>query len=159
MCTVAPPSFASVQAEEFYDSIKGEPYFGATIDHLTSDVVTAMELVGNHAIHAWRDKIGASDATKGDPTSLRKVYGADDVRNGLHGSDSITSARNELEFFFGRKFATTAIFNNCTCAVPCPPQSASVGSLPCARPRRPVLHARSLPTRASSATCAPRVPR
>merc|ERR1719335_822588 len=89
------------EAAEFYSSIKGEPFFGETIDFMTSDVVTAMEVVGNHAIQAWREKIGATETTK----------------NGLHGSDSIMAARNELEFFFEKKFPTTAIFNNCTCAV------------------------------------------
>ena len=45
-------------------------------------------------------------------------YGADkDVKNAIHGSKSIMDARNEIEFFFDRKWPTTAIFNNCTCAV------------------------------------------
>merc|ERR1719146_582120 len=97
--------------------MKGEPFFGETIDFMTSDVVTAMEVVGNHAIQAWREKIGATDTSKNDPSSLRSIYGTDAIKNGLHGSDSITSARSELEFFFEKKFPSTAIFNNCTCAV------------------------------------------
>jgi nucleoside-diphosphate kinase len=76
-----------------------------------------MEVVGNHAIQAWREKIGATDTSKNDPSSLRSIYGTDAIKNGLHGSDSITSARSELEFFFEKKFPSTAIFNNCTCAV------------------------------------------
>jgi len=105
------------EAAEFYSSIKGEPFFGETIDFMTSDVVTAMEVVGNHAIQAWREKIGATETSKNDPSSLRSIYGTDAIKNGLHGSDSIMAARNELEFFFEKKFPTTAIFNNCTCAV------------------------------------------
>lgn len=105
------------EAEEFYAAQKGEPHFGAVVDHVTSDVVTAMEIVGDHAIHAFREKIGATETSKGIPTSLRSIYGTDEVKNAIHSSDSITSARNELEFFFSRKFPTTAIFNNCTCAV------------------------------------------
>jgi nucleoside-diphosphate kinase len=105
-------------AEEFYASQRGQPHFGAMVDFISSDVVTAIEVVGDHAIHAWREKIGASDTSKGDPNSLRAIYGTDELKNALHGSDSITSARNELEFFFSsKKFPTTAIFNNCTCAV------------------------------------------
>merc|ERR1719375_1468630 len=105
------------EAAEFYSSIKGEPFFGETIDFMTSDVVTAMEVVGNHAIQAWREKIGATETSKNDPSSLRSIYGTDAIKNGLYGSDSITAARSELEFFFEKKFPTTAIFNNCTCAV------------------------------------------
>merc|ERR1719359_1719370 len=105
------------EAAEFYSSIKGKPFFGETIDFITSDVVTAMEVVGNHAIQAWREKIGATDTSKNDPSSLRSIYGTDAIKNALHGSDSITAARTELEFFFEKKFPTTAIFNNCACAV------------------------------------------
>ena len=32
--------------------------------------------------------------------SLRAVYGTDDQRNALHGSDSYTSAEREIRFFF-----------------------------------------------------------
>merc|ERR1719421_641905 len=59
----------------------------------------------------------ATETSKNDPSSLRSIYGTDAIKNGLHGSDSIMAARNELEFFFEKKSPTTAIFNNCTCAV------------------------------------------
>merc|ERR1719375_2712839 len=91
-------------AEEFFAAEKGQPFFGETIDFITSDVVTAMEVVGNHAIQAWREKIGATETSKNDPSSLRSIYGTDAIKNGLHGSDSIMAARNELEFFFEKKF-------------------------------------------------------
>ena len=32
--------------------------------------------------------------------SLRAIYGTDDQRNGLHGSDSFSSAAREVRFFF-----------------------------------------------------------
>lgn len=32
--------------------------------------------------------------------SLRAIYGTDDQRNGLHGSDSYSSAAREIRFFF-----------------------------------------------------------
>lgn len=32
--------------------------------------------------------------------SLRAIYGTDDQRNALHGSDSFTSAEREIRFFF-----------------------------------------------------------
>jgi nucleoside-diphosphate kinase len=85
---------------------------------MTSDVVTALEVVGDSAIHAWQARIGATEETAGNPHTLRAQYGADkDVKNAIHGSKSIMDARNEIEFFFDRKWPTTAIFNNCTCAV------------------------------------------
>jgi len=103
--------------EEFYASEKGKPNFEAIVDHMTSDVVTAMEVVGDSAIHAWAARIGATEETKGNPHTLRAMFGSSEVKNALHGSESIMAARNEIEFFFSRKRAVTAIFNNCTCAV------------------------------------------
>merc|ERR550537_1024520 len=101
-------------AEEFFAAEKDQPYFA----DMTSDVVTAMEVVGDSAIHAWQARIGATEETAGNPNTLRAVFGADKfVKNGIHGSKSIMDARNEIEFFFDRKWPTTAIFNNCTCAV------------------------------------------
>merc|ERR1719183_1071388 len=105
-------------AEEFFAAEKDQPYFADLVAHMTSDVVTAMEVVGDSAIHAWQARIGATEETAGNPNTLRAVFGADKfVKNGIHGSKSIMDARIEIEFFFDRKWPTTAIFNNCTCAV------------------------------------------
>lgn len=35
----------------------------------------------------------------------------------MHGSTTTTLAREELELFFDQKWPTTALFNNCSCAV------------------------------------------
>merc|ERR1719398_200370 len=105
-------------AEEFFAAEKDQPYFADLVAHVTSDVVMALEVVGDSAIHAWQARIGATEETAGNPNTLRAVFGADKfVKNGIHGSKSIMDARNEIEFFFDRKWPTTAIFNNCTCAV------------------------------------------
>jgi len=115
-------------AEEFFAAEKGQPYFADLVAHMTSDVVTALEVVGDSAIHAWQARIGATEETAGNPHTLRAQYGADkDVKNAIHGSKSIMDARNEIEFFFDRKWPTTAIFNNCTCAVIRPHAIKSAG--------------------------------
>jgi nucleoside-diphosphate kinase len=93
--------------EEFYASEKGKPNFEAIVDHMTSDVVTAMEVVGDSAIHAWAARIGATEETKGNPHTLRAMFGTSEVKDGLHGSDSIMAARNEIDFFFTRKRPAT----------------------------------------------------
>lgn len=50
---------------------------------------------------------------------MRALYGTEGVRNACHGSDSPGSAQREIDFFFSDKsnLKTTAIFDNCTCAV------------------------------------------
>merc|ERR1719353_1104858 len=95
------------------DAEEGQPYFADLVAHMTSDVVTALEVVGDSAIHAWQARIGGTEETAGNPNTLRAIFGADKyVKNGIHGSKSIMDARNEIEFFFDRKWPTTAIFNN-----------------------------------------------
>merc|ERR1719463_416964 len=53
------------------------------------------------------------------PRSIRALFGADAVRNSVHGSESPVLASAEIDFFFGSKqhWPTTALFNNCTLCV------------------------------------------
>jgi len=51
------------------------------------------------------------------PNSLRALFGSEGVRNAVHASDSPQSAQREINFFFSENIPTTALFNNCTCAV------------------------------------------
>lgn len=88
--------------------------------HLQADVVVAMELVGDEACTRWFDLIGPSSpslARRLRPTSLRALYGTDDVNNAVHGSVDLPSATREINFFFNQVWPTTAVFNNCTLCI------------------------------------------
>jgi len=88
--------------------------------HLTSDVCVVMELVGIHAVQKWAAAVGPSSPSqaKGSaPQSLRARFGTDQVRNAVHASDSQEAADSQLEFFFGKAWPTTALFNNCTLCI------------------------------------------
>lgn len=50
------------------------------------------------------------------PNSLRALYGSDGSRNAVHGSDSLSSAQREIDFFFSLP-GNTALLTNCTCCV------------------------------------------
>merc|ERR1719253_136070 len=91
-----------------------DPDFEDLVAFMTSDVVVALEVVGSNAIHAWRERIGEVD---GDAACLRRIFGTDRLKNAVHGSSTTTLAREELELFFDQKWPTTALFNNCTCAI------------------------------------------
>lgn len=89
---------------------------------MSSDLVVGMELVADDSIKRWRTLIGPTNcqiARVEAPQSLRALYGTEGVRNACHGSDSVTSAERELNFFFGpqSRLRVPASFNNCTCAV------------------------------------------
>lgn len=112
-------------AETFYAEHVGKPFFEDLSGFMTSDVAVAMELVGDEVVAKWRGLMGPtnSDTARAEaPQSLRATYGTNNTKNAVHGSDSPESAAREIDFFFGgdgggRKWPTTALFNNCTCCV------------------------------------------
>jgi len=77
--------------------------------HLSADVVVVMELIGRDVVATWQQMMG----------SIRDAIATDDVRNAVHGSSSNEKAAAELEFFFGegKKWPSTALFNNCTLCI------------------------------------------
>jgi len=87
---------------------------------MQSDVVTGMELVKEDAVAGFRAVLGptnSQEAKATDPNSLRAYFGADAMRNGIHGSATGADFNKESELFFSKAFAPTAAFNNCTCCV------------------------------------------
>lgn len=89
-------------------------------EHLQTDVCIALELVGDDAVSKWKAIAGPFDpraAKSQAPRSLRAQFGKDVVRNVVHASESIQHAEEEIGFFFGQPWPTTALFMNCTCVI------------------------------------------
>ncbi|KAK6195667.1 hypothetical protein SNE40_001049 [Patella caerulea] len=111
------------EAFEMYQEHRGKPFLNDLLEYVTSGPVLAFEVVGQNAITNWRKTIGPTDpatARSEAPNSIRAQYGTDKTRNACHGSDSLTSAARELEFFFpstGPKRRNTAQLSDCTCCV------------------------------------------
>jgi len=58
---------------------------------MSSDFVVAIELLGNNCVKNWRQVIGPTNslvAKQDAPNSVRGLYGTDNTRNAVHGSDS-----------------------------------------------------------------------
>jgi nucleoside-diphosphate kinase len=91
------------QVSEFYAEHFGKLFFPSLVAYMSSGPVVAMVLAREKAVAYWRQLIGPTNAAKAretDPDSLRAHYGTDEQRNGLHGSDSLTSSERESRFFF-----------------------------------------------------------
>ena len=91
------------EALEFYAEHAGKPFLEDLLNLMTSGAVLAMELVGSNAVMAWRELLGPTDPAKARssaPQSIRARFGSDTTQNAAHGSDGISSATRELEFFF-----------------------------------------------------------
>mmetsp|Transcript_21889 Transcript_21889/g.33980 ORF Transcript_21889/g.33980 Transcript_21889/m.33980 type:complete len:249 (-) Transcript_21889:387-1133(-) len=107
-------------AELFYEQHKGKPFFSDLSSFMQSDVVTGMELVNENAIQRFREVIGPTDsaeAKKGSPNTIRALYGTDNMRNAVHGSQDGAAFDRERSLFFSQNFQPTAAFSNCTCCI------------------------------------------
>lgn len=112
----------AAEASMFYAEHAAKPFYRDLVAFMSSDAIVAIELVGANVIRRWRELIGPTNfdqARAEAPNSLRALFGHNSTANGLHGSDSPTSAARELEFFFSGRvpFGLTAVLDNCTCAV------------------------------------------
>jgi nucleoside-diphosphate kinase len=106
--------------DDFYGEHRGKAFFSDLTNFMQSDVVTGMEIVNENAVQKFRDVIGptnSNEAKQHAPHTLRARFGADGLRNAIHGSSSQSEFNREASLFFSKQFQPTAVFNNCTCAV------------------------------------------
>ncbi len=88
------------QAEAFYAVHRERPFFASLVEFMTSGPVVAFVIEGENAVERYRQLMGATDPAKAEPNTLRARYAQNIERNAVHGSDSPTSARREIAFFF-----------------------------------------------------------
>lgn len=88
------------QAEGFYAVHREKPFFGSVTDFMSSGPCVVMVLEREDAVAGYRDLMGATDPSKAEPGTLRKLYATDIERNVVHGSDSEDNAEKEIRYFF-----------------------------------------------------------
>ncbi|XP_041253632.1 nucleoside diphosphate kinase homolog 5 isoform X1 [Onychostruthus taczanowskii] len=91
------------QCSNFYAEQFGKMFFPNLTAYMSSGPIVAMVLARNCAVSYWKELLGPSNSLRAritHPHSLRALYGTDELRNGLHGSLSISSAEKEIRFIF-----------------------------------------------------------
>jgi nucleoside-diphosphate kinase len=88
------------KAEGFYAEHKERPFFGELVSFMTSGPVLLLVLSGPGAIEKNRKIMGATDPKKADKGTIRADFATSMGENTVHGSDSPTSAKREIAFFF-----------------------------------------------------------
>jgi len=88
------------QAESFYDVHKGKPFYENLVEFMASGPVVIMILKHENAVDEFRKLIGATDPSKAEPGTIRKIFAVSMQMNAVHGSDSIENAHREANFFF-----------------------------------------------------------
>ena len=87
-------------AEEHYGEHKERPFFGELVEFITSGPVFAMVWEGEDVIKTARNMIGATNPQEATPGSIRGDYAVTVGKNIIHGSDSVESAKREINLFF-----------------------------------------------------------
>ena len=88
------------EAEKFYKVHETKPFYNDLCAYLSSGPIIVMILEGEDAVATNRKLMGATDPTKADENTIRKLFGISIDKNSVHGSDSIDNAKKEIEFFF-----------------------------------------------------------
>ena len=88
------------EAYEFYKVHQTKPFYNDLCNYLSSGPIVVMILEGDNAVSKNRELMGATDPLKAEEGTLRKMYGLSIDKNSVHGSDSPTNAKIEIDFFF-----------------------------------------------------------
>ena len=87
-------------AEKHYAEHVGKPFFDSLVEFITAGPVVAMVVKGDHAIHAVRTMMGATNPLEAAPGTIRGDFALVMSENVIHGSDGSESASREIDAFF-----------------------------------------------------------
>lgn len=89
-------------AGKFYEVHKERPFYGELVNYMSSGPIVAAILEKDNAVADFRTLIGATDPTKADAGTIRKIYAKSIAANAVHGSDSDENAQIEGDFYFSK---------------------------------------------------------
>ena len=88
------------EASEFYKVHQTKPFYNDLCNYLSSGPIVVMILEGENAVSKNRQLMGATNPSKAEEGTLRKMYGISIDKNSVHGSDSVENGKIEIDFFF-----------------------------------------------------------
>ena len=88
------------EASEFYKEHQTKPFYDDLCNYLSSGPIVVMILEGENAVSKNRQLMGATNPSKAEEGTLRKMYGISIDKNSVHGSDSVENGKIEIDFFF-----------------------------------------------------------
>jgi nucleoside-diphosphate kinase len=88
------------EASAFYAVHKERSFFGELVDYMTSGPIVAAILVKDNAVEDFRNLIGATDPTKAEEGTIRRMFAKSIAANAVHGSDSDENALIEGAYYF-----------------------------------------------------------
>ena len=86
--------------ETHYSHLVDKPFFGGIKDFMKSSPVVAMCLEGKECVNVVRSLCGITNSREANPGTLRGDYSLSIQCNVVHASDSLESAKEEIDRFF-----------------------------------------------------------
>ena len=87
-------------ASGFYAEHEGKPFFDDLKKFMTSGPVFVQVLEGENAVQKNRELMGSTNPQEAESGTIRADFANSIDANAVHGSDSISSAKREIEYFF-----------------------------------------------------------
>ncbi len=72
------------QAKAFYEVHKERPFYGSLVEFMTSGPVIPVALERDEAVTQLRKVMGATDVSKAEDGTIRKLYGTSIEQNAIH---------------------------------------------------------------------------
>lgn len=86
--------------EEHYKDLSKLPFFPKLIAYMGSGPVICMVWEGTDVVKQGRKMLGATKPLESEPGTIRGDFAIDVGKNICHGSDSVESAKREIELWF-----------------------------------------------------------
>ena len=88
------------QAEAHYAEHIGKPFYPGLVEFITSAPIVAMVVEGIDAVAEVRHILGATNPANADVGSIRADFSPIMSCNCIHASDSVESAKREMDIYF-----------------------------------------------------------
>ncbi|MBP2143324.1 nucleoside-diphosphate kinase [Methanococcus voltae] len=85
---------------QYYGEHKGKDFYDALVSFMKSGPIIAMVVEGNDAVKNVRTMVGATKPWEASMGTIRGDYGLSTPHNVIHASDSLESAKREINLFF-----------------------------------------------------------
>jgi nucleoside-diphosphate kinase len=90
-------------AQKFYEMHSSRPFFNDLCNYISSGPLVAIILEGKNAIQKNRDLMGTTNPLEAKEGTIRKLFAISIDKNSVHGSDSVESAKREINLFFSKE--------------------------------------------------------
>lgn len=87
-------------ASQHYQEHKDKPFYKDLINYLTSGPIIAMVIEGENVINGSRQIMGCTCPDDADVGTIRADFARVTRFNVIHGSDSVESAKREIDIYF-----------------------------------------------------------